>query len=162
MIVDSKPVPGFPGYFALKSGEIVSVRKLKPSLDRDGYEKIVLYKPNGDRHALKAHRIIAVSWIGPAPDGFTVNHKNGKRRDNTPENLEWMSRGDNERHARRVLGKSLRGERCSRSKLKDDDIRAIRDRALQGWTHKKIGEMFDVGTAQISRIVSRENWGHIE
>ena len=45
-------------------------------------------------------RLVAITFLGyPTNDANTVNHKNGDRFDNRLENLEWLSIGDNIRHA---------------------------------------------------------------
>lgn len=45
-------------------------------------------------------RLIAITFIGkPSKEANTVNHINGNRLDNRIENLEWLSLGDNVRHA---------------------------------------------------------------
>lgn len=40
-------------------------------------------------------RLIASAWLGPAPDGMTVNHINGIWLDNNADNLEWVSLSEN-------------------------------------------------------------------
>lgn len=45
-------------------------------------------------------RLVAITFLGkPNKEANTVNHINGNRLDNRPENLEWLSIGDNVRHA---------------------------------------------------------------
>lgn len=45
-------------------------------------------------------RLIAITFLGyPTKEANTVNHINGNRLDNRIENLEWLSIGDNVRHA---------------------------------------------------------------
>ena len=45
-------------------------------------------------------RLIAITFLGkPTKEANTVNHINGNRLDNRIENLEWLSIGDNLRHA---------------------------------------------------------------
>lgn len=45
-------------------------------------------------------RLVAITFLGkPTKEANTVNHINGNRLDNRVENLEWLSIGDNVRHA---------------------------------------------------------------
>lgn len=45
-------------------------------------------------------RLIVITFIGyPTEKANTVNHKDGNRFNNNIFNLEWLSRGDNVRHA---------------------------------------------------------------
>jgi hypothetical protein len=43
-------------------------------------------------------RLVAVTFLGVTPDGYTVNHIDGNRLNNAVSNLEWLSNGDNIRH----------------------------------------------------------------
>src|SRR5690606_26581156 len=74
------------------NGEVI----LKGGLTRSGYLTIVLCK-NKKRYNKLIHRIIAETFLGLSEK--QVNHKNGIKTDNRLENLEWVTRSQNSRHA---------------------------------------------------------------
>lgn len=61
--------------------------------------RVNLWK-NGQHKDWLVARLVAITFLGkPTAEENTVNHKNGNRLDNRLENLEWLSIGDNIRHA---------------------------------------------------------------
>lgn len=50
------------------------------------------------RHVFLAHRAVWLACVGPIPDGFDVNHRNGRAWDNRMENLELTLQVHNNRH----------------------------------------------------------------
>lgn len=91
MWIDS---PIFPEQYSVSDcGEVFSKRigrTIKPNHDKHGYLYYVLCV-SGCRKTVKAHRLVATSFI-PNPDNKpTVNHKNGIRDDNRVQNLEWAT-----------------------------------------------------------------------
>lgn len=61
--------------------------------------RVSLWKEGKPKDWLVA-RLIAITFLGkPNGNANTVNHINGNRLDNRIENLEWLSIGDNIRHA---------------------------------------------------------------
>jgi hypothetical protein len=66
----------------------------------DNYQtgkRVSLWK-NGQAKDWLVARLVAITFLGVPPDGFTVNHKDGNRFNNAVDNLEWLSIGDNIRH----------------------------------------------------------------
>lgn len=60
---------------------------------------------NVNRHWTLLHRLLAIHFI-PNPDNKReVNHKNGIRTDFRLENLEWVTREENQLHSWRELGR---------------------------------------------------------
>lgn len=100
------PVVGFEELYEVSSfGNIRnSVTKLELAKNSTGcgYVKADLWK-NGKRKQTSAHRVVAEAFIGPI-NGNEVNHKNGIKTDNRPKNLEIVTRSENEKHSRKVLG----------------------------------------------------------
>ena len=60
-------------------------------------KRVSLWKDGVSKDYLVA-RLVALTFLGTPPEGFTVNHKDGNRMNNRIDNLEWLSLGDNIRH----------------------------------------------------------------
>jgi hypothetical protein len=113
------PIPGFPDYEASTSGTIRSRKwgywkTLRPGRHpKTGYW-LVCVRVNGKYVTRNVHRLVARTFLGEA-NGRDVNHKNGNKDDNSLANLEYLTRGENHRHAYRTklrapVGKKLTDE----------------------------------------------------
>lgn len=76
---------------------------------RDGY-LLVTRKVDGIEIATGAHRLVWLHFNGKIPDGQQINHVNGSKQDNRPENLELVTGSENVAHAHRTGLKDHRGE----------------------------------------------------
>ena len=96
------PILGYPGYLATWGGEIWSEklgRFLVQHTTANGYRQVHVYV-NGKRKLMLVHRLIAMAFIPNPLNLPCVNHLNGKKYDNRPENLEWATHEQNAKHAR--------------------------------------------------------------
>ena len=59
--------------------------------------RVVLWK-NGEHKDCLVARLVALTFLGSPPAGYTVNHKDGNRLNNCVDNLEWLTLADNIRH----------------------------------------------------------------
>jgi len=109
------------------------------------------------------HRLVAEAFVGPRPAGFVVNHKNGTKTDNRPENLEWVTRSENQDHALRTGLSSARGEDAGRAKLTDSQVREIRGRYTGAWGEQtRLAREYGVSQMLVSQIVRGEIWTHLD
>ena len=100
-----KDIPGYEGrYQASNLGRLRSKERgmLSPFLSRGGY-LVANVRRDGKRYGTGAHRLVAQAFIPNPEDKPQINHKNGIRTDNRPENLEWVTCSENNIHRRRVL-----------------------------------------------------------
>ena len=90
-----------PGYSRYEISNLGNVRKkIKPCLNKEGYESVGLISDSGKRKDLKVHRIVANLFIEKKdPNRNLVNHKDGIKNNNIVSNLEWCTAKENTRHA---------------------------------------------------------------
>lgn len=94
------------------------------------------------------HRLVALAFV-PNPEGKPeVNHINGDKADNRAENLEWVTHGENMRHATRIGKMRKAGTRSRITKEQAKEIRNSRERQAD------LAERFMVSQATVSRIKS--------
>lgn len=117
----------------------------------------------GARFSGLVHRHICFVKNGPPPEDkpFAL-HKcgNGHLACINPRHLYW---GDVRENCRDMVahGTSPVGEQNKNSKLSETDIRAIRRRLKEGEMQKLIAKDYSITQAHVSRIGSREMWGHL-
>lgn len=77
-------------------------KALKGWINKYGYPEVLL-NISGKRVVGVAHRFIALAFLGKRPSSkHQINHKNGNRADNRPENLEYLTQVENILHGWRV------------------------------------------------------------
>lgn len=109
---------------------------------------------NGKRAHALAHRLIWRHFNGPISAGLTINHKNGDKKDNRPENLELATYSEQVIHAHRVLGKGEQsGMKNHRAKLTTDQVAEIRHLRQTGMLLREIAARYKVAEQTISKIV---------
>jgi hypothetical protein len=68
-------------------------------MDGSGYPIVSIWGWGG---RVRVHNLVAETFIGKKPFGSQVNHIDGNKCNNTPENLEYISQKENLRHAFRT------------------------------------------------------------
>jgi hypothetical protein len=147
-------IEGFEEYLVNKEGQVFSTKSnivLKKGIESWGYEMVNLRK-NGKPNPHKVHKIVAQTFLGPRPDGFQINHKDGVKTNNHVSNLEYCTPKQNSQHAYMMgLSKAPRGEKHGNCKLSDKSVEEIRK--LKGQiTQQAAGDMFGVAREHIRDI----------
>lgn len=97
-----KDIKGFEGLYQVSNlGRVKSLKKdiiMKPSKHREGYLYYILRKQG--RKTFKAHRLVAITFIPNPESKPEVNHKDGNKKNNSADNLEWLTRSENAIHAK--------------------------------------------------------------
>lgn len=118
-----KDIPEFKGYYqASNTGYIrrigdcsnqnsswkIKPRELKPKDNGRGY-LVLLLSVNGTHYQRYVHRLVAQTFIDNPLNYSEVNHKDGNKKNNEVNNLEWCSKSYNEKHAYANGLKPVRG-----------------------------------------------------
>ena len=84
------PIPGFPGYKIARNGMVLGKygRPMVAVPNLDGYLQVKLCV-GGKTHTRQIHILLALTFVGPRPDGHQVRHLDGNRVNNSIENLCW-------------------------------------------------------------------------
>jgi len=110
------------------------------------------------RYHCQAHRLVYHHFHGQIPRGIPLNHKNGKKMDNRPENLELTTYSENMKHAYRLGLKDENGEKNPACKLTDKEVEHIRTIYAQGIVSQSdLAKKYGVTFQTISKIVRGES-----
>lgn len=114
---------------------------------------------DGKRMTALSHRLVWLHLRGPIPDGMTVNHKNGDKADNRPDNLELATDSEQMLHATRVLkvGKAAnqRGVMNPHAKLTETQVEEIRAARARGERLATIAKRHGVSFQHVSVVARR-------
>ena len=98
-----KNIDGFNDYKISNLGKIITCKYNKenflvPSISRNGYLRIKLYK-NNKIYYCNIHRLVAENFIKNKDNKPQVNHIDGNKLNNNINNLEWVTSSENIQHA---------------------------------------------------------------
>lgn len=93
----------YEGYYISRSGVMISLwtnkatirydkkpKKLKYNLNGSGYYQVVI-KIDGIKRQVMIHKIVALTFLGPRPNGYVIDHINCIKTDNRIENLRYVT-----------------------------------------------------------------------
>lgn len=136
-------------------------QKIAQNLDRYGYPQVSL-GVEGKQKTMSVHRLVALAFHGEPPEGKPqINHRNGVKTDNRPENIHWCSVTYNLRHALALgLRVNPKGSRVGGAKLTEAQVKELRSRKPRRGLQRQWAREFGVSEATISLILNHKEWGH--
>lgn len=139
---------------------------LRQGNDSDGYKQVLLCTTGTKRTIdCRVHQLVATYFLDvkPRPDQTHVNHIDGDKTNNTPENLEWASPSENNKHARDTGLARLGTSQAKRCKFIEwDTIFSSKTQASLATGHKggyindceRLGtQMKDARTGQLLHLI---------
>jgi len=163
LTTEKREIAGYEGlYEAWSDGAIFSViggHRLKPGYG-SGYHYVTLCA-NKIQRMFSVHGLICCAFNGhPPTPKHEPNHKDGNKLNNTPTNLEWMTRAQNQRHAADIGLKPRGQESHLCTKLDESKVRQIK--ALKGiHPQTEIASQFGISQTYVGKIHRGLKWRHI-
>lgn len=143
-----------------KKTYLAKQKVLKPAINHSGYYRFAV-KYNGKLNSFYVARIIAETFIENPENKEQVNHKNGIKTDNRPENLEWCTRSENSQHSFDTgLQKPKIGILNGMAKLTWEQVRYIREQKRIGgkyWGRERIAKELGISSAHVKDIANNKN-----
>lgn len=111
---------------------------------------------------ISAHRLIWQYFFGDIPEHLEINHKNGLKDDNRPNNLELVTKSKNAKHALK-LGltappSDVSLENNPNAKMTWELVRKMRKQYTDGYSVRKLETLYPIKRSQIQYIIKGEKW----
>lgn len=135
-------------------------RILAQCVTKSGYFEVCL-NTKGKRLKFSVHRLVGMAFCDGYKEGLHINHINGVKTDNAPENLEWVTNEDNVRHAWDTGLVDLRGEKQPGSKLTQKQVMVIRKLLRDGVSANSLSIVAGVSASLIDLIRDGKRWAHL-
>lgn len=144
-----------PDYCITLDGRIYSLKSkrfLNTQYSDGGYETITL-RVEGRTKTIKIHRLVAEAFIPNEENRPHVNHKDGNKKNNHKDNLEWIDRSGNMLHAydnNLFINKPRQ--------LSEEDAHTVCNLLEEGSKVCDVASMMGVSNSIISNIYKGENY----
>lgn len=153
------PIPGYEGrYSVCPDGRIYSHRRelhMTSHVGNHGYLIVKLF--DGERKSTQTvHKLVALAYYGERPPGdIHVNHKDGNKLNNRPENLEYVTRSKNCKHAVK--------HGLSKVPLRKDDVfpLIVLGRLAKGMLVREVADSLGVAKHTICRIKNGHTYADV-
>lgn len=163
-----KPIKNYEGLYEISNlGKVRSLPRLKHFGERIyttktrilrssdngyGYKIVTLCKNNKHKKAY-VHHLVAQTFIPNHNKLPEINHIDGIKENNAVDNLEWITRADNIKHAI-ATGLSPSGSKSKRAKLSKKQARIIKKQFISGVPTRRIANEFKVGINAVINIAT--------
>ena len=150
-----KEAYGFNNYLCNEKGEIyslLSAKIMKTHNDKDGYQCLRMTIEKGKAVTVKAHRLIAQTFLPNPENKQYVNHKDGNKKNNAISNLEWCTAKENANHAIKTGLKNDSGTHNTRASCDEEVLKKIRKLISEGKTNTEIEKITGISNGVVSHI----------
>lgn len=159
-----KDIEGYEGIYQISNyGRVKSLKPryknksiLKARTNIYGYSMV--YLSYNKRKEYRVHRLVAQAFIDNPENKPQVNHKDGNKKNNNVENLEWCTSSENNLHACKTG--LMSGFKHHNSKFTKEEILWIRNNYKEVGCNN-IARKFKVTPSTIGNIANKKTYKYI-
>lgn len=151
-------IPSAPNYYASSDGLILSMCKTNPLImtpiinPRGGYQHIFIH-----RRKRFVHHLVLEAFGYSRPYGYECRHLDGNPANNDISNLRWGTAQENA-DDKKLHGTNPIPHLAKDTKLFPLDIPVIRQMSRDGYSARRIAEVFQTSHTTILKIIRNERW----
>ena len=136
-------------------------KTLTPQVTKLGYLEVAAVH-NGKRVRHSVHRLVGMAFVPGYAENLSINHINGIKTDNRPENLEWVSLSKNTLHAWETGLMDICGDKSPNAKLTSKRVAYIRKLLNQGVSAHTLAIVAGVSNSLIDLIRDGKRWADVK
>ncbi len=165
-----RDVIGYEGIYQVSNmGRVKSLhwlggRLIKLSSNKKGYLSVGLSKNNVTKNN-KVHILVARAFLPNHENKPIVHHKDGNRKNNHLENLEWATHLENQQYSIQMGTKKFPlGIEFNNAKLTEDDVRYIRAHFIpydNEFGNSAIAKKFNVSSFAIYDVIHGRSYKNV-
>ena len=114
---------GYENYEVSNFGNVRRNGKMLKLITKNGYNSVGLCV-NGKSNVKYVHRLVAEAFVIKVENKNIINHKDGNRKNNNVNNLEWCTYSENIKHSFEELGRKsvgVKGEKNGMYKFRGNN-----------------------------------------
>ena len=138
-----------------------NIEKIRQNqVNNKGYYYVLLYN-NKKIKSCYIHRLVAETFISNPENKLFINHKDGNKLNNNINNLEWVTKSENELHAHKIGLKNFKKNNLFNNKININQVNEIREKYNSGnYYQKELAKEYNVTRQNISCIVRNKSWNY--
>jgi hypothetical protein len=136
-------------------------KQIAPWKTKSGYLEVSI-KHGDKRTKALVHRLVGLAFVPGYEEHLSINHINGIKTDNRPENLEWVTLAENTKHQWRTGLVDLRGDNHPNKKLNGKQVVYIRRLLRQGIPAHQLAVIAGVSSSTIALIQKNQRWSSLD
>jgi len=150
------------GYFITSRGDLTNKhgKLIRFYENQKGYLMTQL-RVGGKTKTVTQHRLVAIAFIPNPENKAEVDHIDGDRKHNLPQNLRWVTRSENVQHSYTSGNKCSTGANNGRATFTEAEIHAFCRLFSDGLTSPEVSKFTGRSYSAVRRIRQRISWKHI-
>lgn len=151
----------YKNYFITKDSKVYNKHNkiMSPADNGKGY-LILNLRVDGGNKCKAIHRLVAEAFIPNPLNLPEVNHIDGNRQNNSVENLEWITHGNNIKHSYILENRSATGSNNANATIdetKAEEICVLLEEGLSSAKIRDEGYPYTI----VRQIKQRRTWKHV-